>query len=318
MPIYNNILEAIGRTPIIRLNSIPGEPRNSIFSIFIKNESLNPGGSHKARIAYNMILDAEKHGFLSPFSGQTILEYSGGNTGIGIAMAGAVRGYRVVLVIPDNYSLQKQKLLKAYGAEVILSDSSKGNNSHGELAIQLQFENPEYVMLNQGSNPANPQAHILSTCPEIQADFTDKSIDYLVAGIGTGGHISAVGSTLRNDHPNMRIIGVQPEGCDLLQNIFISHKIQGLSVGLIPPVLSPYLKIIDSMVSVTYEESLEMMRLLLRNEGMSVGLSSGANLAACMKIVTAHQVVDGERPVNILTFAYDSAYDYLANLDDAM
>lgn len=312
--ICNSILETIGQTPVIKLNNIIDECWKSKVAIYIKNETFNPGGSHKTRIAFNMIKDAEKQGILKPNTGQTIVEPTGGNTGAGLAMAGAIRGYRVLLVIPDNYSPQKQKLLKALGAEIILSDSRKGGNSHGELAMEIQLENPDYVMLNQGQNPANPEIHRLTTAPEILKDFPDESIDYFIGSIGTGGHITGIGEVLKKEKPEVTIVGVQPSGCELLENKFVPHQIQGLAVGIIPKVLN--VNIIDRMISVTFEESLEMMKLLIRKEGLLVGLSSGANLAAAKKIVEELQQQQPlTKKVNILTMAYDSAIDYLDLLD---
>ena len=313
--LYNSILETIGKTPVIKLQKVIEQfLESSKIAIYVKNETFNPGGSHKTRIAFNMIKDAEKKGILKPNSGQTILEPTGGNTGLGIAIAGAVLGYKVILIIPDNYSPQKQNLLKALGAKIILSDSKKGGNSHGELALEILFDNPNYVMLNQSSNPANPEIHRLTTAQEILADFSDKSIDYFVGGIGTGGHITGIGEILKKENPNIQIIGVQPNGCEIFKNQFIPHKIQGLAVGIIPDVLN--INIINKMISVTFEESRQMMKYLIRQEGLLVGLSSGANLAAALKIV--HELNQNQplnKEVNILTMAYDSAIDYLELLD---
>lgn len=312
--LYDSILKTIGKTPVIKLNNIIDKSLESQIAIYIKNETFNPGGSHKSRIAFNMIKDAETKGILRPNTGQTILEPTGGNTGTGIAIAGAVLGYRVVLVIPDNYSPQKQKLLKAFGAEIILCDSSKGGQSHGELALEILFNNPNYVMLNQFGNPANPEIHRLTTALEILEDFQNQSIDYFVAGIGTGGHITGIGEILKQEKSEVTIIGVQPSGCELFKNQFVPHQIQGLAVGIIPNVLN--VNIIDRMISVTFEESLNMMKTLIRKEGLSVGLSSGANLAAALKIV--EELKDNQqltKKINILTIAYDSVIDYLDLLD---
>lgn len=169
--IYDSLLDLIGGTPVIRLSKLSARLGVSVFA---KLESFNPGGSHKARIALWMILDAERKGILVRGKGQTILEPSGGNTGIGLAMAGNILGYRVTLVVPDNYSPDKRQLLELYGAHVVLSDSRKGNNSHGELAIQILLEHPEFVMLNQQRNPANPQAHREATALEILRDFAGQ------------------------------------------------------------------------------------------------------------------------------------------------
>jgi cysteine synthase len=303
--IYESLLESVGGTPVVRLArltaGLPGE-------VYVKLESANPGGSHKTRIALNMIQAYEQVGVLVPGSGQTILEPTGGNTGMGIAIAAAVLGYRAVLVIPDNYSPAKQRLLAAFGAEIVLSDSERGNNSHGELAAQIQQEHPEYVMLNQAFNPANPDIHRKTTACEILEDFESRQLDCFVAGIGTGGHITGIGEVLREHWPSIRIIGVQPSGCELLEERFVKHRIQGLAVGMIPPVLN--VRVIDEMVSVEQDEAVEAMTLTMRREGISIGISSGANIAAALRLAQTAEV--GTR---ILTMVYDGAADYVELLD---
>jgi cysteine synthase A len=250
-----------------------------------------------------MILAAERSGELSRGSGQTILEPTGGNTGLGIAMAASVLGYRVVLVIPDNYSREKQRLLRAFGCEIVLSDSRRGNNSHGELAQEILLEHPEYVLLNQGANPANPRAHQESTVIEILADLGDVRVRHLVAGVGTGGHITGVGSVLKKALGDLTVHAVQPDGCDLLDQRFVRHKIQGLAIGYLPQVLDT--SVIDTVETVTAEDAATGMRLLMSQEGIAAGISTGANIAACLKVAA---LAPGE---TILTFAYDSAHDYL-------
>jgi len=225
--LHNSILDVIGQTPIVRLAQFSEDLG---IEVYAKLESLNPGGSHKARIALGMILDAERRGVLIRDSGQTIIEPSGGNTGIGLVMAGNVLGYKVVLVIPDNYSPEKQKLLRLYGARVVLSDSRLGNNSHGEKCMELQLENPNYVMLNQQRNGANPQTHRDTTAPEILRAFGEQRVDYFVSGIGTGGHITGIGETLKAAWPALRVMGVEPEECDLLKDRHAAHGIQGVEL----------------------------------------------------------------------------------------
>lgn len=312
--IYNSVLENIGKTPVFKLNHLCNQNKQSEFSIYIKDESYNPGGSHKTRVAYNLIKDAERQGRLKPNTGQTIIEPTGGNTGKGLAIAGNLLGYKVILVIPNNYSRQKQKMLKNLGAEVISPNSNKEFNSHGELAITLLMEHPEYVMLNQMNNPANPEIHKLTTGLEILEDFQNINIDYFVAGIGTGGHITAIGQMLKEVNPEVKIIGVQPSGCEILNNKFTSHQIQGISVGVKPKVLNP--QVIDRMISVTFEEALVMMQELTKKESLLVGLSSGANMAAVLKILQElKQHNSSKKHINILTMAYDSLSDYLDLLD---
>jgi cysteine synthase len=299
--ILDSILQAIGKTPIVRLKKLSSQWGVRCYA---KLESLNPGGSHKARIALGMVLDAERRGILVRGSGQTIIEPSGGNTGIGLAMVCNLLGYKLILVIPDNYSVEKQKLLRLYGAEVVSSESKKGNNSHGEKAMEMQLCNPHLVMLNQQRNEANPETHRQTTVLEILEDFEAQDLDVFVAGIGTGGHITGIGEVLKRHQPNMRIIGVEPEGCDLLANVHASHGIQGLSIGLIPKILN--IDLIDQMVKVSESECIQMARRVMRLEGISIGISSAANFVAVEKIAP-------RLPKNcaVLTMVYDGAESYL-------
>ncbi len=219
-------------------------------------------------------------------------------------MCAAVLGYRLILVIPGNYSKEKQKLLKLYSAEIILSDYRKGNNSHGDLATEMAILNPDYVLLDQQSDPANPQAHRQSTAIEILNSLGHIQIDYFVGGIGTGGHITGIGEVLKSKNADLQVIGVQPEGCDLLSNKFVIHDIQGLAVGLIPDNLN--VDLINRMISVDYDRAKNMMITIMRHEGISIGISSAANIVAASDL--AQEVDNG---VNILTIAYDSAESYL-------
>ena len=303
--IHESLLQAIGETPVVRLAAFSAETG---LEVYAKLESLNPGGSHKARIALAMVRDAEARGILRPGSGQTIIEPSGGNTGIGLAIAGNILGYRVVLVIPDNYSPEKQKLLRLYGAEVVLSDSRRGNNSHGELAMALQLENPGYVMLNQQRNPANPEIHRRTTAQEILRDFATLPPDCLVAGIGTGGHVTGLGETLKAAWPQLRVFGVEPEQCDLLADSHAPHEIQGLSIGLVPAILN--LGVLDGMLKVSKQDCLARVRQTMRGDGVSLGLSSAANLAAIAQLAT-----ELPRGTRVLTLIYDSVDSYLAHFD---
>lgn len=303
--IHESLLQAIGETPVVRLAAFSAETG---LEVYAKLESLNPGGSHKARIALAMVRDAEARGILRPGSGQTIIEPSGGNTGIGLAIAGNILGYRVVLVIPDNYSPEKQKLLRLYGAEVVLSDSRRGNNSHGERAMELQLENPGYVMLNQQRNPANPEIHRRTTAQEILRDFATLPPDCLVAGIGTGGHVTGLGETLKAAWPQLRVFGVEPEQCDLLADRHAPHEIQGLSIGLVPAILN--LDVLDGMLKVTKQDCLARVRQTMRGDGVSLGLSSAANLAAIAQLAT-----ELPRGTRVLTLIYDGVDSYLAHFD---
>lgn len=305
--IYPSLLQVIGNTPIVHLQAFS---ESLGFNVYAKLESLNPGGSHKARIALSMIHDAERKGILTRGSGQTIVEPSGGNTGIGLAITANLLGYRVVLVIPDNYSKEKQKLLRLYGAQVVLSDSRLGNNSHGEKAWELQLEHPHYVMLNQQRNPANPQTHRENTAREILADFGDTPIDMFVGGIGTGGHITGIGEALREQWPQLKIYGVEPEGCDLFADKHAPHQIQGLSIGIIPSILN--VELIDAMVKVSEDECIEMAQRIIRMESIGLGISSAANFVAISKLGK------GDIPpgTNVLTMVYDGVEPYLDYFTD--
>ncbi|MFQ1020259.1 PLP-dependent cysteine synthase family protein [Gilliamella sp. CG13] len=301
--IYSSILDIIGNTPIVYLSKL------SKFlgaNIFAKLENLNPGGSHKVRIALGMIIDAEKKGILKRGSGQTIIEPSGGNTGIGLAMAANLFGYKLILVIPDNYSKEKQKLLKLYGADIVLSDSKLGNNSHGEKALELQLQNPQYVMLNQQKNSANPQAHRETTALEIVNDFSEMKLDFFIGGIGTGGHITGIGEVIKQKWSDLKVIGVEPEGCDLINDIHAAHKIQGLSVGIIPSILNTDL--LDDMISVDLDECKDMCKFLLKTESISIGISSAANFVAIKKLLEKKKK---NKNCNILTLVYDNLDSYL-------
>lgn len=269
--------------------------------IFLKLEFSNIGGSHKARIALGMVLDAIQRGEL--VEGKTLLEGTGGNTGLGLAMAGKALGFPVVLVIPDNYSKAKQRLLRAYGADVQLTDSSMPG-SHSERAMEIFFDAPDrYVVLNQSANPANPLTHRLTTGPELLLSLRGIRIDYFIGGVGTGGSLTGIGEILKLAYPALRIVAVQPEGCDLRTGVVIPHGIQGFSVGATPANLN--LGLIDEFESVTEDEARSGMTDLLDSEGVCVGVSSGANVAVARRI--ARRSADA----NIVTLAYDSGVDYL-------
>jgi cysteine synthase len=294
------ILDAVGDTPLVRLPRLSADHPGDIL---LKLESLNPGGSHKVRIAKAMIEAYEREGVLVRGSGMTIMEATGGNTGMGIAMAGAAYGYDVVLVVPDNYSAQKCRRLECMGARVELADSGTGPNPHGRRAEALLTENHDWVMLGQAVNQANPDAHRRTTAREILGVVDPARVRFLVAGIGTGGHITGVGEVLKAENDEVEVIGVQPEGCDLLEEKFVDHKLQGLSVGILPPVLNR--AVIDEMASVGEEEAIAEARKLMRLEGISAGLSSGANIAVARRLLPRCEA--GEY---VLTFAYDCADDY--------
>jgi cysteine synthase A len=296
-----NVLGRMGLTPLHRLNSSSIVSRETA-NVYVKLEEFNPGESVKSRVALSMVRDAESRGLLRPFSGQTIIEPTGGNTGTGLALVGAQRGYRVVLVVPDNYvSPSRLKLLRLRGAEVLLSDHRQGNDSHVRMVRELVNQNSSYVWLDQFSNPANPGTHYETTGLEIVQALAE--ISCFVAGIGSGGTITGVGRRLRERFPQVEIVGVQPAGCDALNGSAIPHRIQGLSVGFVPPVLDRSL--VDRMLSITFEEALGTIRLIARAEGLFVGLSSGANICAALKL--ARQLPPSAA---VVTISCDSGKNY--------
>jgi cysteine synthase A len=302
------ILNTIGNTPTIRLNRLAPELDASLY---IKLEGMNPGGSHKARVALKMVLEAEKEGQLTRGSGQTIIEPTGGNTGIGLAMVSAALGYKAVLVIPDNFSKEKQRVLRAMGAEVILSDSSTSLNSHVALMWELLIKHPDYIYLDQFGNIANVLAHKEGTAKEI-IDYIghigqageEGALDYFVCGIGTAGSITGIGEALKEQYPDIKIVGVQPEGCDILNGKFVSHSIQGIAAGIVPSILNK--DIVDEMVSVSLESTMHTLNDLARLEGIFLGISSGAYVYAALKV--AKRAGSGAR---VLTISPDFGESYL-------
>lgn len=301
--IQNSILDCIGNTPVVKLSRLAGQGNSNIF---LKMENMNPGGSHKIRIAVNMILHSEKMGRLTRGSSQVIVDGSGGNAGIGIAIAANVLGYKVLIVVPKNFSKRKRDLIRAYGCKVVLSEDSQGPNSHFALAKKLCDENSNYAFIGQTENEANPQAHWLKTAAEIIDDFQSIAVNTMICGIGSGGHISGIGRRLKTVWPQIRILAVQPEGCDILNGTYVEHGIQGIGVGNFP-VLDQ--TVIDDTVTVSTVEAISMSRQLMKTEGISVGISSGANVFAALQVAKAditHKT--------ILTFGYDNGSDYLESL----
>jgi len=295
----NTIIDYIGNTPLVQLKIIVTE---DMADIYVKLEEFNAGGSVKSRVAIEMIREAQKEGILIPHSGQTLIEPTGGNTGIGLAIAASVLGYKLILVIPNNYSKEKIKMLEAYGVTVYLSDSTTGNDSHIRLVREIVEEHPEYVWLDQLGNMANVNAHYKGTGKEIVAEL--EQIDCFVAGMGSSGTVSGTGKAIKEEFPNAEVVVVQPQGCKSLEGISIPHKIQGLSIGMIPPILQK--DIIDYSMDVTYEEASTTMKLLARKEGLLIGISSGANICAALKLATKL----GKGKV-VVTVAPDSGRSYL-------
>jgi cysteine synthase A len=290
----------IGNTPVVKLNSSHFKNKN----IFVKLEEYNSGGNVKMRPAMAMVARAEQLGILKPFTGQTILESSGGSMGISLAIIGALRGYKIKLVLPDNYNPDRIRQLPIYGAEVLLSDHTTGNDSHFRLARQLASENPNHYYIDQLSNPANPEIHYRTTGNEIVKQLSH--IDYFVCGIGSGGSITGIGRKIKEAYPNAKIIAVQPKGCDVLKGTAIVHKIQGWAAGVLPTILDQSL--IDDVLDITYEQSMQLGCDLVKNEGLFVGISSCANILAADML--SNTVGDNKR---IITLAPDSGHIYLSH-----
>ena len=271
-----SILDQIGNTPLVRIGRLGPRPEVHIWA---KLESMNPGGSVKDRIALSMVEAAERDGRLKP--GGTIVEPTSGNTGIGLALVGAVKGYRVVLTMPESMSMERRKLLQGYGAKLVLTPAAGGMRSAIERAEELVVEHG-YFMPQQFKNPANPHVHRVTTGPEILTQCPDP-IDYFVAGIGTGGTITGAGQVLRAALPDIQIIGVEPTDSAILSGGQPgSHKIQGIGAGFVPDVLNT--ELLNEVVRVTNDEAFETARRLAREEGLMVGISSGAAMAATLKV----------------------------------
>lgn len=276
MRVVNNITELIGYTPIVKLNKL--KPENGA-EIYLKLEFYNPGSSVKDRIALSMIEAAEKEGLLKP--GGTIVEPTSGNTGIGIAMIGAAKGYKVILVMPDTMSIERRKLLKAFGAELILTEGSKGMKGAINKAMEIESSNPSYFMPQQFMNKANPQAHRKGTALEILEQM-DEEFDMFIAGVGTGGTITGVGEVIKEELEDVKIVAVEPQGSAVLSGEQPGpHKIQGIGAGFIPDILNT--DVIDEVFKVNDDDALETARKIALEEGILVGISSGAAVYAAIQ-----------------------------------
>ncbi len=277
MRIYNGIKELIGKTPLVEILNIEKE-YDLKAKLLVKLEYLNPAGSVKDRIALNMIEKAEKDGLLKENS--VIIEPTSGNTGIGLAAVAASKGYRVILTMPETMSVERRNILKAYGAEVVLTEGSKGMKGAIEKAEELSKNIENSFMAGQFENPANPETHINTTGPEIWED-TEGTVDIFVAGIGTGGTISGTGEYLKSKNPNIKVIGVEPFDSPVIsKGISGPHKIQGIGAGFIPNTLNK--TVIDEMVTVRNEDAFETSKKLTKKEGILTGISSGAALYAAI------------------------------------
>lgn len=279
MKVYEKITDLIGGTPLLKLNNYIKE--NGLEAdVYGKLEYFNPAGSVKDRIARAMIDDAESKGFLKP--GSVIIEPTSGNTGIGLAAVAASRGYKIILTMPETMSVERRNLLKAYGAELVLTDGAKGMKGAIEKAKELKESTPGGFIPSQFTNMANPEAHKKTTGPEIWSD-TDGKVDIFVAGVGTGGTLSGVGEYLKSKNPNVKIVAVEPAGSPVLSKGTPGpHKIQGIGAGFVPDTLNT--KIYDEIIAVENEDAFKTGRALARKEGLLVGISSGAAVFAASEL----------------------------------
>lgn len=277
--IYNSVDELIGKTPLLRLSRIE-EKLNLKAKLIAKLEYFNPAGSVKDRVAKAMLDDAEKRGILTKDS--VIIEPTSGNTGIGLASVASSRGYRVIIVMPETMSVERRMIMQAYGAELVLTDGSKGMGGAIKKAEELAAQIPSSFIAGQFTNPANSRAHYLTTGPEIYED-TDGNVDIFVAGVGTGGTVSGVGEYLKMMKNDVKIVAVEPKSSPILSGgVAGAHGIQGIGAGFIPEVLNT--KIIDEIITISEEEAFEAARMVGSCEGVLVGISSGAALSAAIKL----------------------------------
>lgn len=271
--INNNVLDMIGNTPMIKLNNIGNS------NIYVKLEKYNPAGSIKDRAVYYMVENLEKNGILK--KGDVLVEATSGNTGIALSMIGSLKGYKVIIVMPETMSVERRTLMKAYGAKLILTDGSLGMKGSIEMMNKLLSENTNYISLKQFDNEYNPLAHYETTGVEIYSQV--KDIDIFVCGVGTGGTISGVGKYLKEQNPNIKVVAVEPEGSPVIsKNKKGSHKIQGIGAGFIPKNYNE--NVVDEVMTITDEESYKGVRIMAQKEGILVGISSGANIYAALKL----------------------------------
>lgn len=301
--IAKSIDELIGNTPLLELTHIESDPEVKA-KLFAKLEYFNPAGSAKDRVAKQMILDAEESGLLK--NGSTIIEPTSGNTGIGLAAVGAAKGYRTIIVMPDTMSLERRQLMKAFGAELVLSDGSKGMQGAIDKANELAKSIPNSFIPGQFDNPSNPRAHFLTTGPEIYEDM-DGKIDIFVATIGTGGTITGVAKYLKSKNPNIQIIGIEPSNSPFLtKGEKGPHKIQGIGAGFKPSILDTAL--IDQIVTVSDEDAYEKASCMGKKEGFLIGISSGAALHVAIELSKKEENKDK----NIVVLFPDSGDRYLS------
>jgi cysteine synthase A len=300
MTMHKDITELIGRTPLVRLNRLSPTGGATIYG---KVEFFNPGGSVKDRICLNMINEAERLGALKP--GGTIVEPTSGNTGIGLALVAAVRGYKLILVMPESMSMERASLLSSYGAQLVLTPAWEGMKGSIREAESIIAQNPSYFMPDQFSNPANPAMHKRTTAIEI-LESLDGNIDAFVAAVGTGGTITGCGEVFKERNPNVKVIAVEPAGSPVLSGGEPGpHKIQGIGAGFIPKVLNR--AILDRVMTVTDDEAYQTAKQLSKKEGLLVGISAGANVFASQKV--AQELGPGK---NVVTILCDTGERYIS------
>lgn len=271
--INNNVLDMIGNTPMIKLNNIGNS------NLYVKLEKYNPAGSIKDRAVYYMVENLEKNGLLK--KGDVLVEATSGNTGIALAMVGKLKGYKVIIIMPETMSMERRQLVKAFGAELILTEGSKGMNGSIEKLNDLLKENKNYVNLGQFENEDNPRIHYEATGPEIYKELPD--VDVVIAGIGSGGTISGIGKFLKEKNENVKVIGIEPKSSPLItQKKAGAHKIQGIGANFIPKNYDE--NIVDKVITVSDEDAFEIVRLMANKLGILVGISSGANIFGSIEI----------------------------------
>ncbi len=303
MALFNSLSQAVGNTPLLELKNSK-KKYDFGASVFAKLEFFNPAGSVKDRVALNMIETAEQNGTLK--SGGTIIEPTSGNTGIGIAAICAAKGYKAVIVMPDTMSIERRKLIASYGAEVVLTDGSKGMNGAIAKAEELNRQTPNSIIAGQFYNPANPDAHYKTTAPEIYSDLGGK-VDAVVCGIGSGGTITGIGRYLKEKVGDIKIIGVEPLSSPFLTTGKAgTHKIQGIGAGFVPENLDT--KIYDELITVSDNDAIRFAKELAKNEGLSVGISSGAAFCAAVEIAKREDM----QGKNIVVILPDGGSRYLS------
>lgn len=309
--IYKSLIELIGNTPLLEVSNIEREEALKA-RLLVKVESFNPGGSVKDRAAYYMIEDAEKRGVLTP--GELIIEPTSGNTGIGLAWVASLKGYKLVLTMPDTMSVERRNLLKALGASIVLTPGAEGMSGAIRKAMELKNENPGSVILQQFDNKANPASHENTTAEEIWRD-TDGKVDVFVSAVGTGGTVSGTGRGLKKHNRDIEVVAVEPEGSPVLEGGKPGpHKIQGIGAGFIPE--NYYAEVVDRVMAVSDDDAIRGSRILAQREGLLVGISSGAAFSAALKLAKKPEYSGktivvllpdtGERYLSTVLYAFDS------------